>query len=392
MNVSILLALIAALLFGAATPLSKLLLGSTNPFALAGLLYLGAGLSLAPKVLRGGILSKFHSLDRKNRLYIFGSVVCGGIIGPVLLLFGLKIARSASVSLWLNLELVATALLGQFLFKDRMTRASAVAAIGILGASVLLSFEGGSVSIAGGLLVAAACVSWGFDNHFTALIDGIKPEESTFIKGIIAGTVNLAVGVFFAGGMTLSVPSLTAALVIGALSYGLSIVLYISSAQGLGASRAQLFFSSSPIFGLLLASLLLGETISPTQFGAIAIMGLSYALLLSEKHEHFHVHPAATHTHWHRHDEKHHMHTHAQVGEAPGIIESIFGHTHEHRHDAIAHDHAHVSDIHHRHEHAPVFTPSPAAGPRFSLRRRRPTPGSTNTRSGSPAISTLPRT
>ena len=40
-------ALAAALLFGAGTPLAKLLLGPVSPWLLAGLLYLGSGAGLA---------------------------------------------------------------------------------------------------------------------------------------------------------------------------------------------------------------------------------------------------------------------------------------------------------------------------------------------------------
>jgi len=41
------LAILSALLFGASTPLAKLLLGQVNPWLLAGLLYAGAGVGLA---------------------------------------------------------------------------------------------------------------------------------------------------------------------------------------------------------------------------------------------------------------------------------------------------------------------------------------------------------
>ena len=40
-------ALVAAALFGASTPLAKLLLGELPPIALAGLLYLGSGVRLS---------------------------------------------------------------------------------------------------------------------------------------------------------------------------------------------------------------------------------------------------------------------------------------------------------------------------------------------------------
>ncbi|MBL8968412.1 MAG: DMT family transporter [Spirochaetaceae bacterium] len=341
-----LLAILSAALFGAATPLSKGLLGSIGPFTLAGLLYLGAGLALAPWALRG-LVPRGRVLNRRNRRHALGSVLAGGIAGPVLLLFGLRAASSSSVSLWLNMELVATAVLGHFLFRDTMTKRGALAAIGILAASVLLSFEGGTATLRAGLLVAGACVAWGFDNHFTALIDGLSPETSTFIKGIAAGAVNLAIGLLAEGRTEIDPATLGGALAIGALSYGASIVLYIASAQGLGASRAQLFFSSAPLFGLALAAILLGEAPTPARAAALGLMGLSWALLLGDRHAHDHVHPKAVHTHWHRHGEGHHGHGHASLT----FPARIFGHGHEHAHEEAAHRHPHVSDIHHRHAH-----------------------------------------
>jgi len=229
-----------------------------------------------------------------------------------------------------------------------MTKASAGATLGILLAAVLLSFEGGTTSLVGGLLVAGACFAWGFDNHFTAMIDGLKPEESTFIKGIAAGTTNLILGFVISGGFSVSARSTALALGIGAFSYGISIVLYISAAQGLGASRAQLFFSSSPLFGLVLAALLLGESFSTLQGIALLIMILSYALLISEKHGHEHEHAAVLHTHWHRHGDGHHGH---ETADSLSRASGLFGHSHEHGHEATEHGHAHVSDIHHRHKH-----------------------------------------
>lgn len=349
MRSSIFLALVSALLFGAATPLSKALLGSINPFLLAGLLYLGAGLALAPWALRSGLGKNLRSLDRKNRLYVLGSVLAGGILGPVFLLFGLSASKSASVSLWLNLELVATMLLGSLFFKDKLTRQGLVTAIGIVAASVLLSFDGGRPSVLGGLLVAIACLAWGLDNNLTALIDGLDPKASTFIKGMGAGATNLAVGLIVASSSSPPLPSIGAALGIGALSYGASIVLYIGAAQGLGASRAQFFFSSSPVFGLVLATMVLGESIGLLQFAAAALMALSYAILIAERHGHEHLHPVTVHTHWHRHDEGHHEHGHDRLS----FRSTLFGHAHEHGHEAREHDHPHVPDIHHRHDHAP---------------------------------------
>lgn len=56
--------------------------------------------------------------DRRNRLRLAGAVFFGGVLGPVALLYGLRLAEAASVSLWLNLELAATAVLGAIVFRD----------------------------------------------------------------------------------------------------------------------------------------------------------------------------------------------------------------------------------------------------------------------------------
>ena len=106
----ILIALAAAASFGLAAPLGKVLLVDFPPFQLAGLLYLGAALGTAPWALRAGARRR---LDGRNWARLIGAVGCGGVIAPVLLLYGLRLASAASVSLWLPLEMAATAALGR---------------------------------------------------------------------------------------------------------------------------------------------------------------------------------------------------------------------------------------------------------------------------------------
>jgi len=154
--------LLAAALFGASTPASKPLLGGLSPLLLSGVLYLGAAIAVAPWALRG--LSDLRSVDRKNLTYLSGAVAFGGVLGPVLLLTGLSLSSAASVSLWLNLETVATALLARFFFKEHLARNTWVAVILIVGASVLLSPGSPEGGLAMGL-VALACVAWGLDNN-----------------------------------------------------------------------------------------------------------------------------------------------------------------------------------------------------------------------------------
>ncbi len=333
----------AAALFGASTPASKALLGPITPFQLAGLLYLGSAIGVIPLIIRKRRLTMPWRLSAENRTRLLGAIVFGGLLGPVLLLIGLQLASSASVALWLNLELVATIILGYLFFRDRLTASSGTAAIFTIAAAMLLSASEGPAGVRAGLFVFLACLSWGMDNHFTALIDGIRPAETTFWKGVAGGAVNLGIGL----AVSPSSPSLdvcSLAMAVGIFSYGFSIVLYITSAQQLGATRSQIVFSSSPFFGVLFSALLLGETISGLQGAAIVLIAVSVVILTLERHHHEHHHTELAHEHLHRHDDEHHEHEHPREKNAQR-------HSHWHEHEPVVHSHSHWPDLHHRHDH-----------------------------------------
>jgi drug/metabolite transporter (DMT)-like permease len=335
-----LLCLSAGALFGAATPASKALLdASMAPATLAGLLYLGAALGCAPAALAAGSSIRAASARSKKRVAI--AVVMGGLLGPLCLMYGLRLAPAGSAALWLTLETPATLLLGVLFFKEHAHREAWGAAALIVAGSLWLAMPGGSLVFAPALgLIALACLCWGLDNHVTAIVDDLTPAQTTMIKGLGAGTCSLAIGLSSA-----PAPDLTSALtglVLGVFSYGLSIVLYIQGAQQLGASRAQMLFSTAPLWGVLIAWGWLGERPGAHHVGAAALMAAAIWLLQRERHAHEHTHEALTHTHWHRHDDDHHDHPHDAL--------PLGGwHAHQHTHAPITHDHPHRPDLHHRH-------------------------------------------
>jgi drug/metabolite transporter (DMT)-like permease len=141
----------------------------------------------------------------------------------------------------------------------------------------------------------------------TALVSGFTPAQTTAIKGVIAGSVNLALGMTIEGRVP-GARALGVALLVGALSYGVSIMLYISGAQQLGATRSQLIFSTSPFMGMALAWTLLDEPAHPAQLGAAGLMAMGIYLMLTARHGPEHGHMAMSHTHSHRHDDGHHNH------------------------------------------------------------------------------------
>jgi len=99
-------------LFGASTPLAKLMLGGgVSPWLLAGILYLGSGIGLSVvHVARRvtGIGPQEASLKRADLPWLALVVLTGGAVGPVLLMVGLSTTPASSAALLLNLEGLAT--------------------------------------------------------------------------------------------------------------------------------------------------------------------------------------------------------------------------------------------------------------------------------------------
>lgn len=165
------LALGSAVLFGAATPLSKLLLASIDPQMLAGLLYFGAGLGLAAvHATRAAIgLSAPEAPPRRHDVpWLIAIVIFGGILGPALLMLGLGRTPASSGSLMLNLESLATMGIAWLIFRENVDRRLLLGALAIVLGAIALSWEGQGLSLdVGAVLIASACLCWGIDNNLT---------------------------------------------------------------------------------------------------------------------------------------------------------------------------------------------------------------------------------
>jgi drug/metabolite transporter (DMT)-like permease len=247
------------------------------------------------------------------------------------------------VSLWLNTEVVATALLAWTLFHEDLDRRTVLAGGLVLAGGIILAAPEGVAGWKAGALVAAACACWGMDNNLTALVSGFTPAQTTVAKGLIAGSVNLLIGLSL-GQHLPGVGRVGEALAVGAVCYGVSIMLYIFGAQQLGATRSQLLFATSPFLGVILAWTLFREPMQPAQLAAAPCVATGLYFMLTARHAHEHTHEAMAHTHSHRHDDGHHTHIH------PGLPAWV-RHTHPHEHEPVTHTHEHLPDLHHRHRH-----------------------------------------
>jgi drug/metabolite transporter (DMT)-like permease len=340
-------AIVSALLFGASTPLAKLLLGDgANPQLLAGLFYFGSGIGLAVLQLVRLLAPRaaFEAPLRRPDLPRFAlAVLLGGALAPTLLLQGLARTSASTAALLLNLEGVATMAIAWLVFRENVDRRLLTGAAAIVAGAVLLSWTGGAVIPGvGPLLIAGACAAWAIDNNLTRTLAGADPVQIAMIKGLAAGSVNLA-WAFAAGSRLPSGGILISAMVVGFFGYGISLVLFVRALRYLGAARTSAYFSTAPFIGALLAVIIFSESVSVRLIMAGLLMAIGVYVHLRESHEHEHSHPPLEHEHSHVHD-AHHLHLHdPEATEEP--------HSHWHQHAPLVHKHPHYPDLHHRHEH-----------------------------------------
>jgi drug/metabolite transporter (DMT)-like permease len=337
-----LLALASAALFGASTPFAKALVGAVAPWLLAGLLYLGSGLGLL--VASFALKGREAPLRRADLPWLAAIVLAGGVIGPVLLMFGLAATPASSAALLLNLEGVLTLAIAWVVFRENVDlRIGAGAAAILLGAG-LLSWNGTAQQFGWGTIaIAAACLAWAIDNNLTRKLSNADPLQVAMVKGLAAGSVNvalaLAIGARWPGPATVA-----AAGAIGFLGYGVSLALFVLALRHLGTARTAAYFSLAPFVGAALAIVFFAEPVTPVFIAAAGLMAMGLYLHLAERHAHEHAHDTLVHEHRHAHD-AHHHHAHAP-GDPAGEP-----HSHAHAHGGLVHSHPHFPDIHHRHSH-----------------------------------------
>lgn len=344
----VLLAILSAILFGASTPLAKLVLGNgVSPWLLASLLYLGSGIGLA--IVHGirrmiGRGEAEAPLVRADLPWLALVILCGGAIAPVLLMAGLATTPASTASLLLNLEGLATLAIAWLVFRENVDRRLLTGAAAILGGAVLLSWRGGPVGGGLGMLaITSACLAWGIDNNLTRKLSSADPVQIAMLKGLAAGAVNLALALTLGASLP-ALPVVAGAALIGFLGYGVSLVMFVLTLRHLGTARSGAYFSTAPFIGALLAVVMFGEPVTVPLIIAGMLMAVGLWLHLTESHGHEHTHEVLEHDHRHVHD-SHHQHDHSPD------MRLDEPHSHRHRHGQMTHSHVHFPDLHHRHQH-----------------------------------------
>lgn len=340
------MAILAAILYGISSPISKLLLTELPPTLMAALLYLGAGFGMVGISIYN-IAMKKEQLEAKMTVkeapYIVGMILLD-IVAPILLMLGLTMTTSSNASLLNNFEIVATSLIALFIFKETIGKRLWLAISLITISSVILSvsdFSSFSFSV-GSIFVLLACLSWGFENNCTRRLSLKDPMQIVVVKGFGSGIGSLLI-CFMLKEYSNNWLYISIALLLGFVAYGLSIFFYIKAQRDLGAARTSAFYATAPFIGVIISWMVLQEEITESFLIALVIMLIGTYFAVSEDHKHKHVHMIENHEHKHGHHDGHHNYQHE--------YEVVGEHSHEHTHDALEHKHTHLPDLHHRHTH-----------------------------------------
>jgi drug/metabolite transporter (DMT)-like permease len=282
----VLLVLTAGTLFGLCVPFSKVLIGDIEPIMMAGLLYAGATLFTGTwYMIRHGTSQRPEraKMEPSDVLYLMGSTFFGAIAAPILLMVGLKWTAGSDASLLLNLEGVMTAVIAVAFFHDKGGYRLWLALAAMTVASTVLSYSpGGGFGGNGALLIVLSMLCWGIDNNLMQRISHLDPVKLSTIRSGIATSFSLSLALILYGGQELVV-AMVFAMIIGAVSYGLSNVFFFIGLRHLGASRTGTFFSVGPYAAAMAAIPLLGESVTAQLVIAGLLMAAGTLLLTSER-------------------------------------------------------------------------------------------------------------
>jgi len=289
----------SAVLFAMGMPSEKWLVSHTSPIMLAGLLYLSSGIGmtvilLVQKMLTGGKSNtpagpaaersaERIKVDRHDLIWVLVVAVVGGIFAPLLLLGAMTMANASTVALLLNFEIVVTAMMATFIFKETLNKRVIIGLLFVFAGGVCLSLGSNLTASWSLLLVIGACICWSADSNFCNQVKHLSGTQIAQVKGLIAGTFNLTLALCL-GEKLPETAIICGAAITGIISHGISILCIIKALRVLGAARAVAYFATEPFIAALLSVIFLHEKISVQMVIAGTLMAFGVWLHLTEKH------------------------------------------------------------------------------------------------------------
>ncbi|HXV47113.1 MAG TPA: DMT family transporter [Nitrososphaera sp.] len=262
--------LFAAALFGSVFTLAKVPLATVDPLALSAIVYTIAGLGLIPFAK-----ASFRFDTRRDYYYLAIITAFGAVAAPALLLYGLQQTNASDAAILANGEIIFTIALSAVFFGEKPHGRIALLGVVLVVAGLFIATTDLKVSEtvlqfnAGNLMILASMFMWAIDNNVSRrLTMNVSPAKIAMVKSLFGGLILLAVTL--ALGKWDAIASIDANLwvVIVGMSvagFGGALMLFLQGIKKIGTVRTMSVFSMTPIFGIVIAALALGESISVFQ-------------------------------------------------------------------------------------------------------------------------------
>ncbi|GAB4483262.1 MAG: DMT family transporter [Anaerolineales bacterium] len=210
---------------------------------------------------------------------------------------GLQTA-AATTTAWIVATIpIFTALLGWFFLREKLgwlrVGGIALAALGVLlivSRGDLASLTRGNFGAPGDFLILISAVNWAVFSVLSRSGLKIHPAARMMFYVMLCGWIFSVIWLFgFGPGLSelpaLTVTGWTSLLVLGVFGSGLAYIAWYDALQELSATQLGVFIYIEPLVTMVVAALLLGETISLVSLlgGALTLAGVSLVNLPQEK-------------------------------------------------------------------------------------------------------------
>jgi len=255
----------------------------TSPLLIVFLIYIVNGAIFTPFTAKSKPLSKFSI----KPLYALTALGIVEVFSTIFFLYGLKDTSAINASILGNSEIVFGVIIAMIVLGERIKRREILPFL-LIGVGAILIPLGTDISD-GGLMTNFVV------GDLMILISGLflgivmtmykRMGDKFDSKRIIQYTSFVGAAVALGGILVMGIPfqldpnHLPTILVTGVIGIGMPVFFILIALRYIGAVRTILVFSTTTVFGVMFANLLLGEIISMANIGAIGVVLVGTYLL-----------------------------------------------------------------------------------------------------------------
>ena len=277
--------LFAAALFGSVFSLAKVPLATIDPLALTAIIYTISGLALIP------FARASFTFERKfDYIYVIIVTIFGGIAAPVLLMYGLQQTAASTAAILTNGEIVFTLALSSLFFGEKPHGpvglfAVVLVVIGLVIATTedLTALESILELNPGNIMILASMLMWAIDNNVSRRLTlKVSPAKIAMVKSLAGGLILLAIALAMGKGDSIASIKLDMWMLIIIMSisgFGGALLLFLEGIKRIGTVKTMSMFSMTPVFGIVIAALALGESITVFQGIATGLIIIGIILI-----------------------------------------------------------------------------------------------------------------